>query len=55
MAVAAYEDRREDFIVRAAHDEVLYQSDKKRERGESLTREELAEELAAFMAKRGEK
>jgi len=53
MAVVAYEDRRDDFIVRSQFDEVLYQADKKRERGERLTAEELAEEMDAFISKRG--
>ena len=53
-AVGAYEDRRDEFIVRSANDEVLFQCDQKRSRGEKLTKRELDEEMAAFLAKRGD-
>ncbi len=51
-AVAAYEERREDFILRSGVDEVLHQADKKRCRGERLSKEEMNAELAAFLSKR---
>ena len=51
-AVAAYEDRRDEFIVRSEHDEVLFQADQRRARGEKLSKAELNEEMKAFLDKR---
>ena len=53
-AVGAYEERRDDFVIRSANDEVLYQCDQKRARGIRLSKKELDAELRAFMDKRGE-
>lgn len=51
-AVAAYEDRRDDFIIRSEENETLHQADQKRARGEKLTPQEMHEEMRAFLAKR---